>query len=140
MATVKITAGAESATISSFCRSCVSVAAVSDMRSCPRSSWVPAGSRPAGMRRLVQRDQRIERLVRIGASLIDALLLQDQILHRLPDELARLRIGHDGIADFGRALGGEYVERGLPFLADRLPVDPLAVFGIVRDGRTRRRN
>src|SRR6185369_9157781 len=136
MATVKITAGAESADSSSRCRSSVNVAAASDMRTFPFRSSHPSTSR----RPLLLRDQRIERLVRIGTGLIDGLLLQDQVLHGLADEFARFGIGDDRIADLGGSLGCEHVERGLPFLAYRLGIDPLAVFGIVGDRRPRRRD
>src|SRR6185312_12124862 len=97
IATVKITAGAESADSSSLCRSCVNVAAASDMLTLPyqlQSSISHAGRfRSASARSLLLRDQHIEFLVGISAGLIDGLLFQDQILHRLADEFARLRIG-----------------------------------------------
>src|SRR6266478_4334825 len=150
MATVNSTAGAERAPSSSLCRSrpspCVNVSAVSAMP-CVRSlfstlafdlafNFCAAGrvrDDAAGSLALLLRNQRIETLVGIGAGLIDGLLVQDQILHRLADELARFRIGDDGVADFGRALRGQHVERGLPLLPHRLLVDPFAVFGIAGD-------
>src|SRR6266478_2682580 len=106
MATVNSTAGAERAPSSSLCRSrpspCVNVSAVPAMP-CVRSLFSilafdpclqpfcrrPRQGRRGGSLALLLRNQRIETLVGIGAGLIDGLLVQDQILHRLTDELAR---------------------------------------------------
>src|SRR5918998_1509778 len=85
-------------------------------------------------------DKGIEPLVSVGAGLIDGLLLKDQILYGLTDEFAGLRVGDNGIADFRRALRSQDVERGLPLLAHRLFLDPLAIRGIAGDGRSWRRD
>jgi hypothetical protein len=54
-------------------------------------------------------------------------LLEDQVLYGLADEVARLRVGNDGITHFRRSL--RPARRALPAtLAYRLLVDPLAVF------------
>src|SRR5205085_2701102 len=101
MPTVNSTAGADSAASSARCRLSGAVVAT-------------VGTAAAA---LFLRDQRVEALVGVGAGLMDGLLLEDQILHRLADEFARFRIRDDRIADLGRALFGQHVERVLPFLA-----------------------
>ena len=99
MPTVNATAGADSAPSSSLWRSCINVSAVAGILSSKCQAAGCIETQPAGRQSLLLRNQAIEALVGIGAGLIDWLLIQDQILHRLPDELARFRIGDDGIAD-----------------------------------------
>src|SRR5581483_12366154 len=131
MPTVNSTAGADNAVSSNRCRSFVNVAAASGISA--RSGNAAATSAPCRLASLL-RNQRIQPLVRVRAGLIDGFLIEDQILHRLSDELARFRIGHDGIADFGRSLCRQHVERSLPLLAYGLFVNPLAILRIVGDG------
>src|SRR5882672_6702030 len=102
MPTVNSTAGADSAASSARCR--LSVPAVAAFGTAATALFLG--------------DQGIEALVGVGAGLIDRLLLEDQVLHRLTDEFARFRIGDDRIADFRGSLFGQHVERGLPFLAN----------------------
>ena len=54
----------------------------------------------ATMLALLLRNQRVETLVGVRAGLIHRLLLEDQILHGLADEIARLRVGNNGVTDF----------------------------------------
>src|SRR5262249_50820154 len=121
MPTVNSTAGADSAASSSRCRPSPAASAPSPIAALSPAAIV-----------LFLGNQRAERPVGIGAGLVDALLLQDQILHRLADELARFRVCNDGIADFGRTLCRQNIQRSLPLFAHRLLLDPFAVVGIAR--------